>query len=65
MIFTDAKTNTCSDQVDEQPGKKVFGEDNTGCETSLEQEGIMDFAEVEIAEQLTYIDSVRNNITRY
>lgn len=57
-FLKDAKTNTCSDQVDEQPGKKVFGEDDTGCETSLEEEGILDFAEVEIAEQLTYIDSV-------
>lgn len=55
----------CSNESDVQPGKKVFGEDNTGYETSLEKEGMMDFAEVEIAEQLTYIDSVRNNITTH
>lgn len=57
LIFTD-------DQVDAQQGKTVFGEDNTVCEISLEQEGIMDFAEVEIAEQLTHIDSVRNKMLR-
>lgn len=51
----------CLDQVDAQQGKKVFGEDKTECEDSPEQEGIMDFAEVEIAEQLTHIDSVRSN----
>lgn len=60
FIFTDVKKTICQDQVDDQQVKKVFGEDNTGCENPTEQEGIMDFAEMEIAEQLTQIDSVRN-----
>lgn len=55
----------CAEQVDADQDKKVFGEDNTEYENSLEQEGIMDFAELEIAEQLTHIDSVRNNFIRY
>lgn len=32
--------------------------DHTGCEKSVEQESIMDFAEMEIAQQLTHMDSV-------
>lgn len=59
FIFTDVKTNLCLDQVDAQHGKTLFGEDN-----SPEQEGVMDFAEGEIAEQLTHIDSVRNKMLK-
>lgn len=56
----------CPDQVDADQGKKVFGEDNPECETSVEQQqDIMDFTEVDIAEQLTHIDSVRNHPTRH
>lgn len=65
FIFTDVKTNVCLDQADAQQVKTVFGDtDNTECENSLEHEGIMDFDEVEIAEQLTRIDSVRIKILK-
>lgn len=64
-IFTDVETNVCPAVVDVQRGKEGWAEENSensGRENLLDQDGIMDFSVVAIAEELTQIDSVRNEI---
>lgn len=64
-IFTDVETNVCPAVVDVQRSKEGWAEENSensGCENLLDQDGIMDFSVVAIAEELTQIDSVRNDV---
>lgn len=64
-IFTDAETNVCPAVVDVQRSRVGWAEENSensGRENLLDQDGIMDFSVVAIAEELTQIDSVSNDL---
>lgn len=64
FLLTDVETNVCPAVVDVQQGKEGWAEEspeNSGRESLLDQDGIMDFSVVAIAEELTQIDSVRND----
>lgn len=60
-IFIDVETNVCPAVTDVQRGREGWAEENSensGRENLLDQDGIMDFSAVAIAEELTQIDSV-------
>lgn len=57
-LCVSSETNVSPAQTDLEQDEEGSGEEDSGCENSLDQGGIMDFSAAAIAEQLTRIDSV-------
>lgn len=61
-VSSEVKSSVSPAQVDLEQDKEGSADEDSGCENSLDQGGVMDFSVAAIAEQLTRIDSVREEI---
>ncbi len=59
-VSSEPEANVSPAQTDLEQDEDGSGDEDSGCDNSLDQGGIMDFSTTAIAEQLTRMDSVRD-----
>ena len=59
VCFSEAETSISPARAELLQDEEGSSDEDSGCENSLDQGGIMDFSAAAVAEQLTRMDSVR------
>lgn len=61
-VSPELETSVSPGRTDQEQDEEASSDDDSGCENSMDQSGILDFSASAIAEQLTRMDAVRGRI---